>query len=160
MAAAFDPYEALGIRRGATQDEIRAAYKRQVARYHPDKHKGNPLEDLAAAKLLEINRAYEVLTDAGESAPSRGASEPARQAAPARARPDPWASLMRTAGSLVALILFVRFGLAFGGQLLALLRGVTMGLLWVVRASPVLAVVVLVIALASGFAAQRRKGGG
>jgi len=59
----FDPYAVLGVQRTATEAEIRAAYRELVAKYHPDRHQGNPLEDLAAAKLAEINRAYEILSD-------------------------------------------------------------------------------------------------
>jgi curved DNA-binding protein CbpA len=58
-----DPYAVLGVPRNATPDEIKAAYRDLVAKYHPDRHQGNPLEALAAAKLAEINRAYEILSD-------------------------------------------------------------------------------------------------
>jgi curved DNA-binding protein CbpA len=58
-----DPYAVLGVTRNATPDEIKAAYRERVAKYHPDRHQGNPLEELAAAKLAEINRAYEILSD-------------------------------------------------------------------------------------------------
>lgn len=59
----FDPYAVLGVARRASADEIKAAYRELVAKYHPDHHHGNPLEDLAADKLTEINRAYEILSD-------------------------------------------------------------------------------------------------
>jgi preprotein translocase subunit Sec63 len=58
-----DPYAVLGVARNASPEEIRAAYRELVAKYHPDRHQGNPLEGLAAAKLAEINRAYEILSD-------------------------------------------------------------------------------------------------
>ena len=58
-----DPYSVLGVARTATDSEIRAAYHALVAKYHPDLHQGNPLEDLATEKLAEINRAYEILSD-------------------------------------------------------------------------------------------------
>jgi curved DNA-binding protein CbpA len=64
----FDPYAVLGVNRNATSDEIKAAYRELVAKYHPDRHHGNPLEDLAAAKLAEINQAYEILSDPGRKA--------------------------------------------------------------------------------------------
>jgi molecular chaperone DnaJ len=60
-----NPYEVLGIREGASQEEIRAAYKEQVKKYHPDKHQDNPLYELAEEKLQEINEAYEYLTKNG-----------------------------------------------------------------------------------------------
>jgi hypothetical protein len=59
----LDPYTVLGVARDATPDQIKAAYRELVAKYHPDRHQGNPLEELAAAKLAEINRAYEILSD-------------------------------------------------------------------------------------------------
>jgi hypothetical protein len=62
-AAPPDPYAVLEITRSATDAEIRAAYLALVSRYHPDRHDGNPLADLASAKLAEVNRAYEILSD-------------------------------------------------------------------------------------------------
>lgn len=57
-----NPYEILGIKEGASQAEIKAAYREQVKKYHPDKHQDNPLYELAEEKLQEINEAYEYLT--------------------------------------------------------------------------------------------------
>ena len=57
-----DPYSVLGVARTATDADIRAAYLALMAKYHPDRHQGNPLEDLATAKVTEINRAYEILS--------------------------------------------------------------------------------------------------
>ena len=54
-----DPYEVLGIKKGATEDEINTAYRKLVKQYHPDKYVGNPLADLAAEKIREINAAYD-----------------------------------------------------------------------------------------------------
>ena len=58
-----DPYSVLGVARTASDSEIRAAYHALVAKYHPDRYQGNPLEDLANEKLVAINRAYEILSD-------------------------------------------------------------------------------------------------
>ena len=58
-----DPYSVLGVARTATDAEIRAAYLALVAKYHPDRHQGNPLEELAGVRMAEINRAYEILSD-------------------------------------------------------------------------------------------------
>jgi restriction system protein len=57
----FDPYVVLGISRNASKEEIRAAYHREMANYHPDKvaHLGKELQELAGRKAQEINRAYE-----------------------------------------------------------------------------------------------------
>jgi curved DNA-binding protein CbpA len=58
-----DPYVVLGVSRTAPDAEIRAAYVALVTRYHPDRHQGNPLEDLAGIKMAEINQAYRTLSD-------------------------------------------------------------------------------------------------
>lgn len=57
----MDPYEVLGVRQGASEAEIKAAYKELVKKYHPDKYQNNPLADLAEEKLQEVNEAYDML---------------------------------------------------------------------------------------------------
>jgi curved DNA-binding protein CbpA len=42
---------------------VRAAYLALVGKFHPDRHHGNPLEELAAERLAQINHAYEILSD-------------------------------------------------------------------------------------------------
>ena len=54
----MNPYEVLGIKENATDEEIKAAYKELVKKYHPDKYIDNPLADLAEQKMQEINEAY------------------------------------------------------------------------------------------------------
>ena len=56
-----NPYEVLGLKPGASEAEIKAAYKELVKKYHPDKYQNNPLADLAQEKLQEINEAYDTL---------------------------------------------------------------------------------------------------
>jgi molecular chaperone DnaJ len=56
-----DYYNILGVSRGAKKEEITRAYRRLAAKYHPDKHQGNPLADLAEEKFKEINEAYHTL---------------------------------------------------------------------------------------------------
>lgn len=51
-------YEALGISKNSTQNEIKAAYYRLSMLYHPDKNQGS---ETAAIKFREITQAYEVL---------------------------------------------------------------------------------------------------
>ena len=54
-------YEILGVGSNATEGEIRKAYRRLASKYHPDKHQGNPLQELAEEKFKEINEAYHAL---------------------------------------------------------------------------------------------------
>ncbi|HHX13461.1 MAG TPA: DnaJ domain-containing protein [Clostridiales bacterium] len=57
-----NPYEVLGIREGATKEQIKEAYLKMVKKYHPDRHQDNPLNELAQERLKEINEAYDYLT--------------------------------------------------------------------------------------------------
>lgn len=56
-----NPYEVLGIREGASEDEIKKAYRELVKKYHPDQYQDNPLSKLAEEKLREVNEAYDYL---------------------------------------------------------------------------------------------------
>ncbi len=55
-----DYYEVLGVERGASEEEIKKAYRRLARKYHPDVNKDDPQ---AEEKFKEINEAHEVLSD-------------------------------------------------------------------------------------------------
>ena len=57
-----DPYKVLGVPPNATEAQIKEAYRELAKKYHPDKYVNNPLADLAAEKMREINEAYDYLT--------------------------------------------------------------------------------------------------
>jgi len=57
----MNPYQVLGVDQNATEAEIKAAYRKLAAKYHPDNYAGSPLEDLASEKMKEINAAYDLL---------------------------------------------------------------------------------------------------
>ena len=60
-----DYYEVLGLQKGASENDIKRAYKRLASKHHPDKNQGS--KD-AEEKFKEINEAYEVLGDAEKRA--------------------------------------------------------------------------------------------
>ena len=47
----MNPYEILGVKPGASQDEIKKAYRQLIKKYHPDQYGDNPLKELAQEKL-------------------------------------------------------------------------------------------------------------
>ncbi|MCL2056576.1 MAG: J domain-containing protein [Oscillospiraceae bacterium] len=54
-----DPYKTLGVPPGASDDEVKSAYRELARKYHPDRYADNPLADLAAEKMKEVNDAYD-----------------------------------------------------------------------------------------------------
>ncbi|MGO2637454.1 MAG: DnaJ domain-containing protein, partial [Enterococcus viikkiensis] len=59
MATKRDYYEVLGVQKGASDDEIKKAYRKLSKQYHPDINKEADAED----KFKEISEAYEILSD-------------------------------------------------------------------------------------------------
>ncbi len=60
MADKRDYYEVLGLSKGASEDEIKKAFRKLAMKYHPDK---NPGDKKAEDKFKEVNEAYAVLSD-------------------------------------------------------------------------------------------------
>jgi DnaJ-class molecular chaperone len=58
--ASSDYYQILGVSKNATEAEIKRAYRKLALQYHPDRNKGKEAEE----KFKEVNKAYEVLSDA------------------------------------------------------------------------------------------------
>jgi curved DNA-binding protein len=60
MATKRDYYEVLGVKRGASEKEIRQAYRKLARKFHPDV---NPNDQTSEDKFKEVSEAYEVLSD-------------------------------------------------------------------------------------------------
>lgn len=65
MAEKRDYYEVLGVSKGASEDEIKKAYRQSAKKYHPDLHPG---DKECEEKFKEVNEAYEVLSDSDKKA--------------------------------------------------------------------------------------------
>jgi len=155
-AAEWDPYVVLNVPRTATTEEIRAAYLSLAARYHPDQHQGNPLEELASARMAEINRAYELLSDPAR----RAAFDAGAQTRTNRAAADRVMSgrFMKWAALLLALPLVFRTGAIILRALGALCRLVfeALGSLRGPRLAAGAALIALVVLLVAAFRRSRR----
>lgn len=73
-----NPYEVLGLKEGANEEEVKKAYRELVKKYHPDQYRDHPLSKLAEEKLAEINEAYDYLMKTRFSKSSGGWSQSGR----------------------------------------------------------------------------------
>ena len=71
-----DFYENLGIKKNATEKDIKKAYRKLAMKYHPDKNPDN--KDDAEEKFKTVSRAYEVLSDPEKRKKYLGAKKTAR----------------------------------------------------------------------------------
>ena len=91
-------YELLGLDTGAPPDEVKRAFRREIARYHPDKvqHLGPEFQQIAATRAAELTEAYRILMDPAErqaydaqlasgGSPAPAAPAPATDSAPTTA---------------------------------------------------------------------------
>lgn len=62
-----DPYEVLGVPRGASKEQVKAKYRELAKKYHPDNYIGSPLAETANEKMQEINEAYDAIISGSAS---------------------------------------------------------------------------------------------
>ncbi|PYR00874.1 MAG: hypothetical protein DMF97_08705 [Acidobacteria bacterium] len=127
-------YQLLEISPTATGDEIKRAFRIQIARYHPDKvqHLGREFQDMAAERAAELTEAYRILSDeqrrasydgtlasqgqtsaglAGQGSPSRnaaGRAAPVAPTEPVRAAHEPFSRERATRDQVVRRATFGR----------------------------------------------------
>ena len=83
-----DPYSVLGVARNASDDEIKNAYRELARKYHPDNYGDNPLSDLAAEKMKEINDAYDSIMNERKGGYSSGGSQSGYNSSSASSFPE------------------------------------------------------------------------
>lgn len=67
-----DPYSILGVDKNASDEDIKKAYRELARKYHPDNYADNPLSDLAAEKMKEINDAYDAIMNSRRGGGAKG----------------------------------------------------------------------------------------
>lgn len=71
-----DPYKVLGVAQGATQEEIKRAYRRKAKECHPDLHPNDPQ---AERRMNEVNEAYDMLMNPDKYAQRRAQQQAQQQ---------------------------------------------------------------------------------
>ena len=69
-----DPYEVLELKRGASEEEVKKAYRRLSRKYHPDANINNPHKDEAEEKFKEIQQAYKSIVSGEADRASYGSA--------------------------------------------------------------------------------------
>ena len=93
MAEKRDYYEVLGIQKGASEDEIKKAYRKMAKQYHPDL---NPNDPTAAAKMNDVNVAYDQIKTAEKRAAYRESAQQSYYHQQYGYSQDPWQTYRRT----------------------------------------------------------------
>ena len=68
----IDPYQVLGISRGASDEEIKKAYRNLSRRYHPDANINNPNKEQAEEKFKQVQQAYDQIMKEKQQGSSYG----------------------------------------------------------------------------------------
>ena len=68
----MDPYQVLGISRGASDEEIKKAYRSLSRKYHPDANVNNPNKDQAEEKFKQVQQAYDQIMKEKQQGTSYG----------------------------------------------------------------------------------------
>ena len=69
-----NPYEVLGVSETASDEEIKAAYRKLAKKYHPDNYTDSPLADVAEQKMKEINEAYDTINQMRQKGKGTGST--------------------------------------------------------------------------------------
>ena len=84
-----DPYEVLGVSRGASDDEIKKAYRKLSRTYHPDANINNPNKAEAEEKFKQVQQAYKQIMDEREHGTSYQSGERSSCVQPCPGADDP-----------------------------------------------------------------------
>ena len=63
-----DPWAMLGIKPGASADELKKAYRKEALKWHPDRHPDGPQKAAAEKKFKQVSEAYQQLSEGGAAA--------------------------------------------------------------------------------------------